>query len=101
MKTQQIKKAANAANAYKLLCNNTKAEPFNEGFVEGVKWAFKWINVNDGKPEKLTLVVLINKDKNKMEVGYYIESIDRFFKNNERAGNFFNATHWTPLPELP
>jgi len=99
----EIKEAANKANGYNMFCKETKAEPFNEGFMQGAIWMsdkFKWVDIADCKPEEFKTIVLHNAQKDKTVIGYYVESIDRFFRNNERAGNFFNVTHWMYLPEL-
>lgn len=50
MKKEEILIAANQANGYLLFCKDTKAEPFNDGFVSGVNWALpKWIPIDSIK----------------------------------------------------
>lgn len=61
----------------------------------------KWIPVTERLPEEFTNVVLLDIDRDKKATGYYVPSVDRFFREEERKGNFFKTTHWMPLPNSP
>jgi len=54
---EEIAQAATSANGYKVYASKTKAEPFDEGFNVGAKWAIsqmqpEWVPVTERLPKR-------------------------------------------------
>jgi len=54
----------------------------------------KWIDIKDRKPKKMRTILMFRKGLD-LEIGYYVQSIDMFFKYKNSRGNRFSLTHWT------
>lgn len=52
-----------------------------------------WIKVADSNPEPHRTILMF-KINSEMEIGYYVKSIDMFFKIKNSKGNNFKPTHW-------
>jgi len=72
-----------------------------EAFIDGVKFAHRWISVEDELPES-NRVVLVKNDRDRKSVGWYIQVytdwvIAEFPSSTKEFGN---VIHWRPI-ELP